>query len=608
MRAPSSVLACLGLVALLTPIASPLAAKETTLGRYVPAGVHFFVSGTSDKATEQFQEPYFRAFQKLVDSGIGSDIFDLATMELREGEREFARAKIAAAFKLLSIPQWAEMVSEEAAFAFRISIPIPEYIFLARGRKGTADQRFDELRQVLEGVSAFAVDLGAEPGFLSVTESTLAGAKVARLGVEQFPVGLMVANKNDTIILSTSDILLDSTLRLMDAEDASGSIVESERFKQSQKGLPDGTARTYFDLGGYIGFIRGMMGMAQGAAGFQPGGPEQAILAIVNTFFDELSRLETISSSERVKGRDYVADVRVTLAQRDGPGFIEKLVAEQEPIREFHRIIPKDASSFLITSGIDPETIYDVAVAFLEERVPDGTMIAEQWEGMQQAMGFHLKNDLLSWIDGGWGCITLPGPGGHGCECVVLMRLKDAEKAKRFLRGAFDVVKGYVESRGHRMNLGYAVDGENFRELRIDALPWCRPVIGTPGELLVIASSENAARRVVDTFKGEAPNISDHARFKKLKVPDVPLTEIYYYDVEDSLTGLADLIGTVGFFASLLPEDRDTRPAIKVGVIATKLATFLRDVDLSLYSAGWTRYDETKHLLNMRMVTATKDS
>ena len=86
----------------------------------------------------------------------------------------------------------------------------------------------------------------------------------------------MVANKNDTIVLSTSDILLDSTLRLMDAEDASSSIVASERFKQSQMGLPDGTAKTYFDLGGYIGFIRGMMGMAQGAAGFQPGGPEDA--------------------------------------------------------------------------------------------------------------------------------------------------------------------------------------------------------------------------------------------------------------------------------------------------------------------------------------------
>ena len=55
------------------------------------------------------------------------------TMELGEGEREFVRTKIEAAFKLLGIPDWAAMVSEEAAFAFRISIPIPEYIFLARG-------------------------------------------------------------------------------------------------------------------------------------------------------------------------------------------------------------------------------------------------------------------------------------------------------------------------------------------------------------------------------------------------------------------------------------------------------------------------------------------
>ncbi len=488
MRALASVVAGLGLAALLTPIWSPLAAEEATLGRYVPAGVHFYVSGTSDEASRRFQEPYGVAFQKLIDSGIGRDIFDLATMELADEEREFARTKIDAALKLLGVPDWSALASREAAFAFRIAIPIPEYIFLCRGEKETSDLRWSELRQVLDGVAAFA------PETLSVTESTLNGARVARLGAGEFPVGILVASKNDTIVISTSDVLLDSSLRLMDAEDDSGSIVESERFKKSQEGLSPGPARTYFDLGGYIGFIRGMIGMAHGAAGFQPGGPEESLVALVNTFLDELSRLETISSSDRVKGPQYISDVRLGLAQSDGPGFIEKLIAEQEPIGgDFHRVVPKDASSFVIASGVDPETIYDVALAYLKERVPDGPAVAEQWEGMQQEIGFHLKNDLLSWIDGGFGCIALPARGGSGCECLFLMRLKDVEKARGFVKRVLDAAKGYVESRGHRMSFPYAVDGENFRELRIDALPWCRPVIGTPGDLLVFASSEDAA-------------------------------------------------------------------------------------------------------------------
>ncbi len=454
---------------------------------------------------------------------------------------------------------------------------------------------------MLEGVAAFAPDV------LSVTESTQNGAKVARLGAAAVPVGLAVAARNDTLVISTSEILLDSSLRLMDTEDASGSIVESQRFKASQAGLPPGTARTYFDLGGYIGFIRGMVGMAQGAVGFQPGGPEQALISVANTFLDEVSRLETISSSEGVKGRQYIADMRLALAQRDGPGFVEKLIAEQDPIRLFYRVVPKDALNFVITSGIDPETIYDVALAFVKERVPDGVMAAQQWEGMQQAIGFHLKNDLLSWIDGGFGCITLPGRRGSGSECVLLVRLKDAEKARRFVKMVFDLAQGYAESRGQKMSLVRVTEaGEDFRELRIDALPWCRPVVGTPGDLLVLASSQDAAKRVLQTFRGRAPSIKDNPRFAELNVPDVPMTEVYYYDVENSLTSFANLLGTAGFVASLVPEDRDTRPVIKVGAILTKFAAFLRDVDLSLYSAGWTRYDSASHQVNTRMVTAVK--
>ena len=166
MRTRSSALVCLGLVALLTPISSPVAAEEARLGKYVPAGVHFYMSILSDDAGRRFQEPYAAAFQKLADSGIGQDIFELATMEIADGEREFVRAQIEAVFKLLGVPDWSALASEEFALAFRISIPIPEYIFLCRGEKGTAGLRWSELRQVLEGVAAFA------PEMLSVTEST----------------------------------------------------------------------------------------------------------------------------------------------------------------------------------------------------------------------------------------------------------------------------------------------------------------------------------------------------------------------------------------------------------------------------------------------------
>ncbi len=274
MRARYSLVACLGLVAFFVTVR--LEAEDSGLGKYVPAGVHFYGNWTPTAASGRFNQPFGEAWKKLVDSGIGEDIFDLVTLELGSDMRETARAKVAHFFKLLSAPDWSALASKELVFAFRISIPIPEYLVLCRGENGTADTRVGELRQLLEGVAAFA------PEFLSVTDSTLNGAKVVRLGAGDVPVALSVASKGGVVAISTSDILLDSSLRLMDAEDASDSIVESQRFRDSQTGLPEeAMGKSFFDFGGYTDFIRGMMGMAQG---FQVGKPEAAILAVIRTF------------------------------------------------------------------------------------------------------------------------------------------------------------------------------------------------------------------------------------------------------------------------------------------------------------------------------------
>ena len=55
---------------------------------------------------------------------------------------------------------------------------------------------------------------------------------------------------------------------------------------------------------------------------------------------------------------------------------------------------------------------------------------------------------------------------------------------------------------------------------------------------------------------------------------------ISYGQIEASLEGLCDLLGAAGFFLSLLPEERDTRPLLIAGSILTKITPALRELDM----------------------------
>ena len=580
---------------------SRLAAEAPDLGKYVPSGVHFHGRWVSTEDSKSFEKPFFDAFDRLVKSGIGKDIFELATLKLDDDERGKIRETVKHVLELLATPRWAELVKKEVSFSFRISMPIPEYLWLCRVPEESAESHQAELRQVLEGIAGFA------PQVISVSNSTRGEARISRLGSEDFPFGLSVFSKRDVVAITTSDALLEGVLGLMDSEDASGSVARDERFIASQRGLQEGTyGRAFFDLRGYLGFFRGMLGMAAGAAQGDPNA--SAALSVAGTVIDELARMEVISSAERIDGKHYFLDGRMTLSQENGPGFIERLLSDQKPLENFARIVPKDARGFYMTSGIDLETVHDGIVELIRDRFPEGEKMIEVWHHIQRTIGIDLKEDLFSWLDGGFGCISLPPRSSSTSpESIAYLRLKENEGARSVIRGFLGRVKSYVESRGQKMEFVGIPGLEDFKEVRIEALPWFRPVIGLPSGVLVVASSANAVERVAATFREEAPNISENPRFAVLRLPDAPLSEVYYQDAEGSLQGLSNLISAVGFFASLVPEERDTKPLIKVGAILTKLGRFVRDIDLVSSYAGWSRYDGERHEIRMRQVTTFRD-
>ncbi len=580
------------------------AEDRTGLGKFVPEGVHFFASWTSSAEVGAVQAHYETAFGRLVDSGFFQDILDVATMELDDATRQLITGVVQTTLKIVGAPNWGELAKNEGAFAFRISLPVPEYLVLFKVDEGTAAARHAELRTMLLGISDLVTEVAGD--VLEIQDSEREKIKVSRLKVKAFPVGIAVASRENIVALCTSELLLEEALDFMVDGDAQGSIVEDARFVRATRGLPEGSySVSFFDLKGYLSFIRGMVNMGAIQAGNDP--RARAAIGALNKLLDGFSRIETISTAEDFKDGKYRIDSRVSLGQVNGkPGFIEELIAGQKPVEDYLRAVPKDAIGFAMSSGVDLEKVYDAAIKFVREASPDAEFLIEQFNGIQDQIGFDLKEDLLSWIDGGGGYISLPGRNGGSAQHVVFLRLKDQEKAKTLVQNILAKVKGYLESRGQDMEIA-EMDGEDmapFRTIEIAALPWFRPVIGIPEGVLVIGTSEDAVRRVHETFRGDAPNIGESERFARLGRPDGHLTEVYYHNLEGMLEEYANLIGTVGFVASLLPEDRDTRPAIKLGLIASKFARFLKDLDIVGDQIGWSVYDPEKHELRSRAVTS----
>lgn len=566
------------------------------LGALVPAGANFYARTRMTPERTRLVEPYIEALRKLCDSGIDKDLFDLITLEMPDQRRAEAAAVASKVKEIVTAPRWGELLRREFAMAYRFSFPLPEYLYLFRCGDDAAGERRAELRRLLEGIASFA------PGTLQVRDSSKLGAEVSSLEAPGIPIGLHVASRGGVVAVATSEAFLDRALELGESGDLSGSIARDERFRTALAGLEGRSeSQVYFDLPGYVKFVSGLLAMV-------PVPPEEeshqrALLGVAREVLDELARLGPFASVDRTVEDRLVTRMRIGFVQAgDRAGFFEGLVRDQKPLEDVLRIVPKDAAGFYFTAGLDPSRIYDGIIDLVRKHVPNADQALAEWSRVQDRIGFHLRDDLLSWLDGGFGCVSLPGrPGGWPRECVLLVRLRDADRAAGALEAAYRRAKRFLENRGQSFEavpLPQPLD--SLRELRIGAFPWLRPVVGTAGDVMVIASSQDAVERVARTFTGESPNFLEREACALLELPEGPLTEVYYGDMKRSLRGLADLVSGAGFVASILPKNEETRGPRKLGAILTKLGAFIREIDLAGEYGGWSRYDSEAHAIFAR--------
>jgi hypothetical protein len=563
------------------PVLAPAAlpAGENPLSFGVPADVHFFVRAAANPERDALDAPYVAAMVRLWDSGILDDVLDLALTDASREEAERVRAIVDQVLETLGKVEWAKLFEKEFSFAFRLAMGPPEYVFLFRVPEAGVEAYRGQLRGLLEDFAAF------EPNVLQVRDSEGPTGTRSSLVIQGAPFGLFLGATEDAIVLATSQAMLTSSTRLLRAGTGEGSIAKDPGFRRGLErvGAAPTDTEWYMNVGAMCEFVGGMIGMAG------MGAPPQArpVIETVSACVNEFSALRSVVGTEKVKGNRYIADTVLLLEEGSSDRFLGKLLGLGRNLEGFERGVPREASAFSSSAGSDLAGAYDALLTAVRENTLEGEGLLQKWEGIQQQFGFNLRDDLLVHLSGGSTSVCFPNEKG-GSEWVCRVGIANEQAVSSAVANGLQKALGYLRERDQGGELRPVEGAAGLQEVRLEAFPRFHPVVGVAGGHLVLASSGAAVRRTTQLPKGEG--ILDNPRFRSLELGiDGPVGAVYYANVEGQMEGFAQILSGIGFFASLLPAQRETRPIVKLGAILTKLGRFFREIDLELDRGGFAR-------------------
>lgn len=579
MKTMRQTAAALAFVLALGSAAAPARAQESApLLRAVPADVHFYTHGTTPQTPDPATLAFGRMMSSLCESGIHRDILDLVSAEVPEEARARIAAAVDEALRLLGGVDWNLLVERESAFAFRLGVPMPEYLILFRVPRDEAPKQVAALKDMLSGLIAMT---GMTP---SVQEAERTSGKMTLISLPGVPVQLAMGAVGDAIVVATSANLGASAMSKLAGGTDEGSILGSESAKKATGGLPQSRYGVeYVDLDAMLSFVGQMLGMAgtmMPSDGSADTDKARQVIGLALAVLQDVNIIDSVATSYSSDAKRSTMVTRLTFRPEAGQSRLAAIAGKQRPWTDWAKRVPKDATSFSFSPGADLAALYDWALALVKENLSMQEEVLGKWKEIQSQIGVDVREDVLALFSGESATVSFPAlpDGSPTGESVTFIRLEQPDRVAAKLKHVLDAGAAYVASRGHKVDL---VSRGALTEIRIAPLPWMKVVVGVLGDELVIGSSAAAVAKIEKVTRGAEPNILAEPRFAALGIGTREgLQGVGYWSVDASLAPFADVLGAVGFFYSLMPEDRETKQIIVLGRILCKVAAGLREIDL----------------------------
>ncbi|MCO6439443.1 MAG: hypothetical protein J5J06_20330 [Phycisphaerae bacterium] len=532
-----------------------------TLLRFVPGDCWMAMNYRDNPEAAWIESRWMGVLEDAKKTGIDRDALALIVHMVDEGSREQVRETMGQFQKLLSDIPWHELIGQEVAVAERLVDRLPgyEYIILARSNDGAAKRSFPALLAVMKEVEGLTkhvrlADLtiagmeGVRAEFLDDPESSQRPELTISLFRRGDVIGLVIGEKATNDVLAMMSSKPGAPKSVMEVDRFRSAVAEAQR---PEDGL------MIFDIRGLLSQIRVLFGKISEETSKAEA---QQWVGVVNALINELSLIDSVVTTVETKNLRQVTHTLVRLNEDRRKGPLARAIFDRQPIDNFERYVPADATSFWVSNGADFGALYDWALGFVGERIPEGKAHVAKMKGLFEQFGFDPQRDVFSWVGGEMATVRVPNISSRSpveADAVFFLGVKDADLARAKVNQALDALAAFVQQKGQPLTIGPAkgVDAEGFRQINHPFLMGAtQPVVGVADRWLIVASSAAAVNKSLAVAAGRAPSIRSSTRYREegLSVTG-PVHSMYFKDLRNYGENMAEKMQTIANIGAMFP-------------------------------------------------------
>ncbi len=574
--------------------------EQFRLTRAIPADAYLSIHARQHPGMEFLNQQYARLWAELEKSRIDVNIKQIfkALFTQGGGTAEDFDATWQKLVDLYTAVDWRSLGDREYAAAMRMGFPTVEFVSLMMPPKDKVASSFEGLTAILREMTSLS---GGQVQMQTDGEGAHVVHKINLGSANGVSLALTLAREGDVILAGFGSSLPEQTLALLRGEGGE-SMAENPRFKAAVARLPEpGELLKFFDASRMMAQMRAAMKRMLGlsAAAIQQAGDMQDTTAqseaeqkfekirkLVNAAFDELDVFEYTAEVNNTQGLETRSESVAVLKPDAREKLLYKVLYGNGTLAEPLKFVPQDASDFSVSAGINLQALYDGLVRFVETYVPDGrTKLDQAMTQFTAQTGLDLKQNVFSWLGGGFQSISIPGPTAYSpSDWIMMLSVRDEARARQMVDRLFEIVQPMVQQQ-QGVVAGEEIEGtEGFRSVALPQLAMFglnKPTLGINDGWLFFASSPDMVRRVLEVSRGQAKTIAASERFRKEGLmPDGNVLSVSFTDLTGLGQQLAQMLGMFGFAQMMLPPEAAANPAVRAALgIPPKLARVARKLD-----------------------------
>jgi hypothetical protein len=546
-----------------------------------------------------------------------SDIWDLIADRVPDEELDAVEEVRERFSALCEKVEWGELFNREMIYAGRFTPSSIQYgspyegLLIGRMDKKRAADNYKALQEVMKEVVKLGQAEEGGPQDIILTESKIEGMNVTAIGPHSVPQMISIGHKKDLIVVSLFNrTILQEGLTLLKGESTKKGLIETERFRKAFKELPPpedtlvffDVSRLFCSMGDLLRSLAPpspTTGKATGDSDDQAGNESGAALpGLICTIMNDLAIVDYVASVEWTDGyRVFHEDIAALGAgAKSKPLF--SILEGGSPITDFEKYIPKEASNFSCTTGVDFVAAYRYLLSLMRDNLPGAKSYITELEILQRDQWeLDIEKDVLGLFDGNFTFVTI------GKDTVVMAKVTDEVKVSSLINRLVTALSNRLGEEQPLMISKVDVAGEEgfiqvSHPLMLMMGGMRPPVIGTANGYVFLGASADSVALCLDTARGKHPNITKNKRWKKEAI--IPkarkLDSISFTDERNLGTELQTMIGgvtlafgMVGMMAQdLPPELREALTTItplvaKLGPVAAKLDFYQSSADYTTF-------------------------